>query len=90
MCMVSGARLFRHDDADDVDVDVDDVVFVVVVVVVDDDDDEMSRHEGVNFRHPSAQMDDTENLTKHWPCAVKTHFPGQHIRPGRIYMYAKY
>ena len=53
----------------------------------DDDGDEMSRNEGVIFRHPSAQMDDTENLTKHWPCAVKTHFPGQHIRPGRIYIY---
>ena len=34
-----------------------------------------------------AQMDDTENLRKHWPCAVKTNFPGQHIRPGSIYIY---
>ena len=50
----------------------------------DDDVDEMNGNQGVNVRHPSAQMDDTENLTKHWPCAVKTHFPGQHIRPGRI------
>ena len=49
----------------------------------DDDDDEISRNEEIDFRHPSAQMDDTENLTKHWPCAVKTHFPWQHIRPGR-------
>ena len=46
----------------------------------------MSGHEEVNFRHPSAQMDDTENLTKHWPCEVKVHFPRQHIRPGRIHM----
>ena len=29
-------------------------------------------------------MDDTENLTKHWPCAVKTHFPGQHTSAGRM------
>ena len=48
---------------------------------------EVSRNEEVNFRHPSAQMDDTENLTNHWPCAVKTCFPGQHIRPGRINKY---
>ena len=60
----------EDDDGDDVDVDVD----------VDD----MGGNEGVNFRHPSAQIDDTENLTKHWPCPVKRHFPGQHIRPGRI------
>ena len=45
-----------------------------------------SWNEGKN-RHPFAQTDDTGNLTKHWPCAVKTHFPGQHIRPGRIYTY---
>ena len=38
-------------------------------------------------RHPFAQTNDTGNLTKHWPCAVKTHFPGQHIRPGRVYIY---
>ena len=49
----------------------------------DDDDDEISRNEGVFFCHPSAHMDDTENLTRHCPCAVKTHSPGQHIRPGR-------
>ena len=53
----------------------------------DDDDDEMSRNEEIDVRHPSAQMDDTENLAKHWPCAVKMHFPGQHIRPSRIYTY---
>ena len=40
-----------------------------------------------NIRHPFAQLDDTGNLTKHWPCAVKTHFPGQHIRPGRNIIY---
>ena len=28
-------------------------------------------------------MDDIPNLIKHWPCAVKTHFPRQHTRPGR-------
>ena len=38
-------------------------------------------------------MADIPNLIKHWPCAVKTHFPGQHIRHGRsniiyiIYIY---
>ena len=47
----------------------------------DDDDDEMRE----TIRHPFAQTDDMGNLTKHWPYAVKTHFPGQHIRPGRIF-----
>ena len=32
----------------------------------------MSRNDGVNFRHPFAQMDETENLTKHWPCVVSS------------------
>ena len=36
-------------------------------------------------------MADIPNLIKHWPCAVKTHFPGQHTRHGRsniiIYIY---
>ena len=41
----------------------------------------------IDFRHPSAQMDDTQNLTKHSPCAVKAHFPGQHLRHGSIYIY---
>ena len=38
---------------------------------------------GTQSRHPSGEMDDIPNLIKHWPCAVKTHFPGQHTRPGR-------
>ena len=71
----------HDDDDDDNDIDDDD----------DDDDDgddddEISTTEGVNSRHPSAQMDNTKNLKKHWPCAVKTHFPGQHTLPGRKYM----
>ena len=55
----------------------------------DDDDDDwkkwlnMTKNEGETFRHPFGQTDDMENLTKHWPCAVKTHFPGQHTRSGR-------
>ena len=39
---------------------------------------------GNKFRHPSGEMDDVPNLIKHWPCAVKTHFPEQHTRPGRM------
>ena len=63
------------DDVDDVDDDADDG---------DDDDVDEMREKN---RHPFAQTNDTGNLTKHWPCAVKTHFPGQHIRPGCIYIY---
>ena len=29
----------------------------------------------------------TSRFFSHWPCAFKTHFPGQHTRPGRIYIY---
>ena len=32
---------------------------------------------GTQSRHPSGEMDDIPNLIKHWPCAVKTHFPGR-------------
>ena len=67
------------------------LLYLLKVFIDDDDDDddvdEMSRNEELDFRHPSAQMDDMENLTKHWPCAVKTPFPWQHIRPGRIIIY---
>ena len=62
-------------DVDDVDDDAD-----------DGDDDDVDKMREKN-RHPFAQTNDTGNLTKHWPCAVKTHFPGQHIRPGCIYIY---
>ena len=53
----------NHDDVDhDDDADHDDDNHDDV----DDVDlDKMSRHEEVNVHHPSAQMDDTENLTKH-------------------------
>ena len=47
----------------------------------------MATDEGEHFRHPFGQTDDMENLTKHWPCAVKTHFPGQQTRSGRIHIY---
>ena len=53
----------------------------------DDDDDVDDEMREKKNRHPFAQMNDMGNLTKHWPCAVKTHFPGQHIRPGRINIY---
>ena len=62
---------------------------VVGVDVVDDDaddhddDDDDDVDEMRENRHPLAQTNDTGNLAKHWPCAIKTHFPGQHIRPGR-------
>ena len=76
------------DDVDDVDVvDVDDVDDVDVVDVVDDDADDDVDEMREKKRHPFAQTNDTGNLTKHWPCAVKTHFPGQHIRPGRIIIF---
>ena len=38
---------------------------------------------GNKSRHPFGEMDDIPNLIKHWPCAVKMNFPGQHTRPGR-------
>ena len=38
----------------------------------------MSRNDEEHVRHPFGQMDDMKNLTKHWPCAVITHIPGQH------------
>ena len=44
----------------------------------------MATDEGEHFRHPFGQTDDMENLTKHWPCAIKPHLPGQHTRSGRI------
>ena len=47
----------------------------------DGDDDDEEEEEG-NSRQP-LELDDIPNLTRHWPCAVKTHFPGQHTRPGR-------
>ena len=53
----------------------------------DDDDDDDVDEMREKVRHPFAQTNDTGNLTKHWPCAVKTHFPGQHIRPGRIFIF---
>ena len=76
--------MYVDDDVDVDDVDVDDVddVDVVDVDVDDADDDDVDEMREKN-RHPFAQTNDTGNLTKHWPCAVKTHFPGQHIRPGR-------
>ena len=64
-----------------VDVDVDDVDDVDVVdddtADDDDDDDDDDVDEMRKKRHPFAQTNDTGNLTKHWPCAVKTHLPGQ-------------
>ena len=42
---------------------------------------------GNKSRHPFGEMDDIPNLIKHWPFAVKTHFPGQHTSPGRIFIY---
>ena len=69
------------DDDDDHDDDVHDDD-----VHDDDDVDEMNRNEGGFFCHPSHQMEDTENPTKHWRCSVKMHFPGQHIRPGRKFV----
>ena len=38
---------------------------------------------GNKSRHPFGEMDGIPNLIKHRPCAVKTHFAGQHTRPGR-------
>jgi len=58
-----------------VDVDVDDVDVVDDDTADDDDDDNVD--EMRKKRHPFAQTNDTGNLTKHWPCAVKTHLPGQ-------------
>ena len=33
---------------------------------------------GKKSRHPLGQSDDIPKCIKHWLCAVKTHFPGQH------------
>ena len=43
----------------------------------------MSRNDRENVRHPFGQADDVKVHTKHCPCAVKTHIPGQHTRSGR-------
>ena len=42
---------------------------------------------GNKSRQPSCKLADIPKCIEDWPCAVKTHFPGQHIRPGRVYIY---
>jgi len=63
------------------------VVAVVAVVVVGGGDDDEEEEEEGKSRHPFGHPDDIPNCIKHWPCAVKTHFLGQHLRPGRSYIY---
>jgi hypothetical protein len=58
---------------------------VVVGGVVGDEEEEEGKS-----RHPFGHPDDSPNCIKHWPCAVKTHFLGQHLRPGRSYIYSTF
>ena len=41
---------------------------------------------GNKSRQPSCKLADIPKCIEDWPCAVKTHFPGQHTRPGPNYL----